>query len=224
MTPAELTRLSRWAVRHYERHRDYEDILATAHMQAWRAFQQAEATGQPIRGAVIAAAKRAPVEWFRSWLGRNHRHSEANVCGFADLAPRDAEAEEEWEPAAPGFEAALLDRLEAEAIWERLEELCSPGELEAVRRVVLNQESHAEVSRDLGLHPRSAYARFTCAVQRYHDGRKAGRANSQKTHCPKGHSYAEHGVTSSQGRKCRVCHRERVKARRQYRQNGKTLP
>lgn len=47
--------------------------------------------------------------------------------------------------------------------------------------------------------------------------------NAKKTHCPRGHSFKDHGITNNRGsRECRICNRERGRERaRLYRERKK---
>jgi DNA-binding CsgD family transcriptional regulator len=138
-------RLSRW-----KEHSEWDDIRAQGYLEAWQGYLRASQTGacSPLHGAWLGA-QRAPAEWFRAWLGRNYEGvARPAPLLFSQLGGRsDEEESEPFEPAAPSFEAALLDRLEGEALLSTL----TPFEQRVLRRTALAQESHAECARQLGI-------------------------------------------------------------------------
>jgi DNA-directed RNA polymerase specialized sigma24 family protein len=125
-------------------HPEWQDIRSQAHLEAWRGYQRAG-----LHGAWLAA-ERAPTEWFRRWLGQAYRQGEARPAAipFSQIGSRreDGDEAEPFEPAAPSFEAALLDRLEAEALLAGL----SPLQRQVLRRLAYRQETQAECARALG--------------------------------------------------------------------------
>jgi DNA-directed RNA polymerase specialized sigma24 family protein len=128
----------RWAT-----HPEWPDIAAQAHLEAWRGYQRAG-----LHGAWLAA-ERAPTEWFRRWLGQAYRQGEARKAAipFSQIGGRGDDGEAEpFEPAGEGFEASLLDRLEAEALLAGL----SPLQRQVLTRLCYRQETHAECARALG--------------------------------------------------------------------------
>lgn len=168
MTPplSELPRMVQWKIRRWEGHADYDDMLAQAYYEAWRSYVRAERTKscRPMAAAMMAAAN-GPIEWQRSWRGREG-YTPLRLQGILSLDALllDNQAEEECRslPHTDGFEAELVERL---TLWQQVENACTPRQLE-VLRLMLTGRTMQETADQLGLTRRGVEFHYYRALER----------------------------------------------------------
>ncbi len=215
---ASLMRLAQWAVRDWQTHPHFDDMLAEAYLEAWVGYQRGLDLGEPA--ALAFAAKRAawgPSAWVRKWRGQEksspHRYHARHV-------PLEDAAE------VPVADDALraLDRIEAEQLWELVWRVCRPSQAEVLYRYYVAQQTLEEIGLHLGITERQARNGRDVGLTRLRKFYAApwldvSRPVESYPRCARGHYLCPENVIREHSlqQRCRECKRQNMRDFRERR-------
>lgn len=139
-----LMRVARFAVRRWERHPEYEDMLAEAYAEAWIGYQQGlkKTDVKPLTVASRRAGY-APIKWLRRLYGRPGYSPLKQAAEFVPL-------DEDICPPVPDFAGELVERLDRERLVARISDRCWARQWDLLERLFYRGQTQTEVARERG--------------------------------------------------------------------------